>query len=180
MNYVQNDYRHTKTAYRALTLSGIALVSAALSTVILPFVLSPIALIFAHLSKGRTKSKHFAARAASVMAILALILNFLIIGFTIYKFNHDEAYRAKIDSLFVQMYGVTMEEYTNQALEAAGISVDENGVVTFVDPTTNTNNESTNTDSTNIETTEDTTNTDSSNTDTNNDDTTDLIAKDGE
>ena len=176
MNYVQNDYRHTKTAYRALTLSGIALISAALSTVILPFVLSPIALIFAHLSKGRTKSKHFAARAASVMAILALILNFLIIGFTIYKFNHDEAYRAKIDSLFVQMYGVTMEEYTNQALEAAGISVDENGVVTFVDPTTNTNNESTNTESTN----EDTTNTDSSNTDTNNDDTTDLIAKDGE
>ena len=109
MNYVQNDYRHTKTAYRALTLSGIALISAALSTVILPFVLSPIALIFAHLSKGRTKSKHFAARAASVMAILALILNFLIIGFTIYKFNHDEAYRAKIDSLFVQMYGVTIE-----------------------------------------------------------------------
>lgn len=178
MNYVQNDYRHTKTAYRALTLSGIALVSAALSTVILPFVLSPIALIFAHLSKGRTKSKHFAARAASVMAILALILNFLIIGFTIYKFNHDEAYRAKIDSLFVQMYGVTMEEYTNQALEAAGISVDENGVVTFVDPsTTTTNNESTNIETTN----EDTTNTDSSNTDTNNDDTTDdLIAKDGE
>ena len=154
MNYVQNDYRHTKTAYRALTLSGIALVSAALSTVILPFVLSPIALIFAHLSKGRTKSKHFAARAASVMAILALILNFLIIGFTIYKFNHDEAYRAKIDSLFVQMYGVTMEEYTNQALEAAGISVDENGVVTFVDPSaTTTNNESTNNESTNSETT---------------------------
>ena len=133
MNYVPNDYRHTKTAYRALTLSGISLVSAALSTVILPFVLSPIALIFAHLSKGRTKAKHFAANAATIMAVLALILNCFIIGHTIHKFNTDAKYREEINSFFVQMYGMTMEEYTTQMLQSAGITVDENGVVTVTE-----------------------------------------------
>lgn len=149
MNYIQNDYRHSKTAYRALTISGISLVSAALNTILLPFILSPIALIFAHLSKGRTKSGHFAAKAASVLAVLALILNSLIIGYTIHKFVNDDEYKAKINSTFTQMYGMTMEEYTAQALQSAGISIDENGYVTIVDPSTITdNNDSSDTEST--------------------------------
>lgn len=123
MKYVEQQAKHSKTAYRALTLSGISLVSAALSVVFLPFILSPLAIIFSHLSKGRLKTKHFAAQAATVIAILALILNTAIIGITVYRYKYDPVYRANIESIFVASTGMTVDEYTNYLLETSGVTL---------------------------------------------------------
>ena len=87
MEYVKSETKHSKTAYSALTVSGISFVSAILGVFFMPFILSPIALILSHLSKGRLKVRHFAAQAATVVAILAFILNCGMIAFGIYKYR---------------------------------------------------------------------------------------------
>ncbi len=116
MNYVNPESKHTKTAYRALTISGISILSALLSIFFLPFILSPIAIILSHLSKGRLKTRHIAAQAATVVAVAALILNTAIVGATLYKFNTDPVYKARLNVVFERMYGVTVDEYTETIL----------------------------------------------------------------
>ena len=125
MEYIKPEYKHSKTAYRALTLSGISLLSAFLSVVFLPFILSPIAMIMSHLSKGRTKSKHRAAQAATVLAIIALIVNSVIIGYSVNKFKNDPEYRAKLDSVVQSLYGMSLDEYTNSLLNDLGVTLPE-------------------------------------------------------
>lgn len=116
MNYVNPESKHSKTAYRALTISGISILSALLSVFFLPFILSPIAMILSHLSKGRLKTRHIAAQAATVIAVIALILNTAIVGVTLYKFNTDPVYKARLNVVFERMYGVTVDEYTETIL----------------------------------------------------------------
>lgn len=117
MEYVNNNTNHTKTAYRALTVSGISFVSAALGIFIIPFILSPIAMIFSHLSKGRLKTRHFAAQAATVIAILSFILNGVMIGISVYKFNTDPEVRGKINSMMESVYGISLDEYTESIMD---------------------------------------------------------------
>ena len=112
MEYIKSETKHSKTAYSALTVSGISFVSAILGVFFMPFILSPIALILSHLSKGRLKVRHFAAQAATVVAILAFILNCGMIAFGIYKIQNDPTVRGKYDAVMQEMYGMTLDEYT--------------------------------------------------------------------
>ena len=123
MEYVNIKPKHSKTACRALTVSGISILSALLGLAFMPFILSPIALIISHLSKGRLKSKHIAAQAATVIAILALIINTLMMGFTVYKIKYDPAYRQKINDFMVSVYGMSLDEYTDMIINDTRITL---------------------------------------------------------
>ena len=123
MEYVKSEAKHSKTAYRALTFSGVSFLSAVLGIPFLPFILSPIAMIFSHLSKGRLKTRHFAAQAASVIAVLAIIVNIAMVGFTVYRYQTDPAVRNKINSIMESYYGMTMEEYTETLLNETRITL---------------------------------------------------------
>ena len=83
----------------------------------MPFILSPIALIISHLSKGRLKARHFAAQAATVVAVLAFILNCAMIAFGIYKLQNDPVVRGRYDAVMQEMYGMTLDEYTAMVTE---------------------------------------------------------------
>ncbi len=121
MNYVQPESKHAKCAYRALTLSGISFFAAILNTLFLPFILSPIALIFSHLSKGRLKSKHIAAQAATVISILALIVNIVMIGFNFYRFQYDESFKNELNEASQALYGISFEQYEKDLLSSLGL-----------------------------------------------------------
>lgn len=123
MEYVKSEAKHSKTAYRALTFSGVSFLSAVLGIPFLPFILSPIAMIFSHLSKGSLKTRHFAAQAASVIAVLAIILNLAMTAFTIYRYQNDPAVHNKINSIMESYYGMTMEEYTETLLNETRITL---------------------------------------------------------
>ncbi len=113
MEYVQIEAKHSKTAYRALTFSGVSFLSAVLGIYFLPFILSPIAMIFSHLSKGRLKTRHFAAQLATVISILAILLNFGMIGYSLYKYKTDPAVRNKVNAIMENTYGMSLDEYTD-------------------------------------------------------------------
>ena len=123
MEYVKSEAKHSKTAYLALTFSGVSFLSAVLGIPFLPFILSPIAMIFSHLSKGRLKTRHVAAQAASVLAVLAIILNLAMTAFTIYRYQNDPAVHNKINSIMESYYGMTMEEYTETLLNETRITL---------------------------------------------------------
>ena len=123
MDYVNPESKHSKTAYRALTLSGISFLSAALSIVFIPFILSPVAMILSHLSKGRMKTRHIAAQAATVIAILSLILNCAVIGFTVYKVYTDPVYKSRLNVAFERMCGMSIDEYNELIMNDLRISL---------------------------------------------------------
>lgn len=110
MDYVKPETKHFKSAYTALTISGLSFLSAIMNTVFFPFILSPIAIILSALSRGRLKEKHFAAQAATVIAIIAMILNVLLMGFTLYRYQTDTVYRVAQNAQFKEMYGITIDE----------------------------------------------------------------------
>lgn len=121
MKYVELEPKHSKCAYRALTISGLSFVAAILNTIILPFILSPIAIILSHLSKGRLKEKHISAQAATVIAILSLILHIVLLGMKFFTFYQNGILMDDLNSATQTLYNETFEEYTNDILEELGI-----------------------------------------------------------
>lgn len=125
MEYTDIKAKHSKTAYRALTVSGISFVSAILGVFFLPPILSPIAMIISHLSKGRLKTRHFAAQAATVVAIIAFIINSVMIGFSLYRLQTDPEARAQLSTVLEKAYGMTLDEYTEMVNEEIRVLIPE-------------------------------------------------------
>ncbi len=116
MEYVKSETKHSKTAYRALTISGLSFLSAVFGLIIFPFFLSPIAMIFSHLSKGRLKARHFAAQLATVIAILAYIINIGMIAYGVYTFQNDAYARNRFNTMLENVYGMSLDEYTEMII----------------------------------------------------------------
>ena len=128
MEYVKSETKHVKTAYSALTVSGISFVSAVLGVFFMPFILSPIAMIISHLSKGRLKTRHFAAQAAVVVAIIAFIINGGMIALGVYKFKTDPEIRNKYNTAMQEMYGMSLDEYFQTLQEQFSVTLPETNV----------------------------------------------------
>ena len=125
MEYVKSETKHVKTAYAALSLSSISIISAVLSVFPIPIVLSPIAMIISHLSKGRMKVRHFAAQAATLVAILAFIINGGMIALGVYKFKTDPQVRNRYNAVMQEMYGMSFDEYLANVKEEISIMLPE-------------------------------------------------------
>ena len=128
MEYVKSEAKHAKTAYSALTVSGLSFVSAVLGVFFMPFILSPIAMIISHLSKGRLKTRHFAAQAALVVAILAFILNCGMMALGIYKIKNDPEVRGRYDAIMQEMYGMSLDEYFQTLQDELSVTLPETNV----------------------------------------------------
>jgi len=125
MEYKKIEAKHSKTAYSALSLSGLSLVSAALGVFFMPFILSPIAMIISHLSKGRLKARHFAAQAATILAILAFIINIGMMALGIYKIQNDPEVRNRYNAVMQEMYGMSFDEYMQNIKDEISIILPE-------------------------------------------------------
>ena len=125
MEYVKSEAKHSKTAYSALTVSGLSFLSAVLGLSLFPFILSPIAMIISHLSKGRMKVRHFAAQAATLVAILAFIINGGMIALGVYKFKTDPQVRNRYNTVMQEMYGMSFDEYLANVKEEISIILPE-------------------------------------------------------
>jgi len=126
MEYVKSETKHVKTAYSALTVSVISIISAILNVVYLPFILSSIAIIISHISKGRLKTRPVPAQAATVIAILAIILHIAFLGFYIYQIQNNPVYINAMDQITREMNGMTFEEYYNSIMESMNVSIPQN------------------------------------------------------
>lgn len=118
MNYINSEVKHNKCAGKALVISGLAMLSAILQTVFLPFILAPIAMILSHISKGRTKSRPNAAKVATLISIGALFVNVFIIGFNVYLYYNNADYRNQLNQTYESMTGMTLEEYYEDLLSS--------------------------------------------------------------
>ena len=125
MEYVKTEAKHAKTAYSALTVSGLSFVSAVLGVFFMPFILSPIAMIISHLSKGRLKTRHF---AAVVVAIIAFIINGCMIALGVYKFKTDPEIRNRYNTAMQEMYGMTLDEYFQTLQDQFSVTLPETNV----------------------------------------------------
>ena len=128
MEYVKSEAKHSKTAYSALTVSGLSFLSAVLGLSLFPFILSPIAMIISHLSKGRMKVRHFAAQAATLVAILAFIINGGMIALGVYKFKTDPQVRNRYNTVMQEMYGMSLDEYFQTLQEQFSVTLPETNV----------------------------------------------------
>lgn len=116
MNPTQPNYRHIIMAKTAGTCAFLAIITTLFGTMIFPYILGGLAIIFAVLSKGSTAKYQFKAKTAMLLACIALICNTAYIGFIYYNVMYNEEYRQQLDNTMEQIYGMSMEEYTNEIL----------------------------------------------------------------
>ena len=82
-------------------------------------------MIISHLSKGRMKVRHFAAQAATLVAILAFIINGGMIALGVYKFKTDPQVRNRYNTVMQEMYGMSFDEYLANVKEEISIMLPE-------------------------------------------------------
>lgn len=81
-------------------------------TVVFPFILGSLAIIFAILSKGSSLRMDSITKTATAVALSGIVLTTALTGAKAYRLVTDEEYRAEVSSEFERINGFTLEEYT--------------------------------------------------------------------
>lgn len=113
MNTSETNHQHFIMAKTAGTFAFAAVITALFGTMILPFILGGLSIIFAVLSKGKNYTYQLNAKIALIASCIALIGNTAYTGFAFYNVFFNEEYREQLDETFEKMYGMSMEEYTS-------------------------------------------------------------------
>lgn len=113
MNTSEPNYRHFIMAKSARTFAFLAVITALFGTMIFPFILGGLSIIFAVLSKGNTARYQLNAKVALIVSCIALIGNTAYTGFAFYNLFYNEEYQEQLDETFQQLYGMSLEEYTS-------------------------------------------------------------------
>lgn len=113
MNGSEINYRHIIMARTARTCAFFAAITALLGTMIFPFILCGLSIIFATLSRGKNLKYQMSAKIALIVSCITLIGNTAYIGVVAYNLNYNTEYRQQLDETFEQIYGMNMEEYTS-------------------------------------------------------------------
>lgn len=120
-----NNYKApgSNMASVAMILGIGAIVTALMMTVYFPFILGSIAIVLALLSKGSFAKMQSKAKAGIICSVIALLLNFGIIGysFNIIFHNPDLIMDTAImyDEMIEEMYGIPAEELLGESMEDA-------------------------------------------------------------
>ena len=122
MNHSEPNYHHIMMAKTARTCAFCAVITALFGTMIFPFILGGLSIIFAVLSKGNTARYQFNAKMAILVSCLAIGGNTLYTGLVVYNVFFNEAYRQELNETFEKIYGMDMEEYTNYMLSLPATS----------------------------------------------------------
>lgn len=123
MTFTEPEYYHIKLARTAKTLSFIAIITALLQTVIFPYILGGLSIIFAVISKGRNKHYQLNAKLAILISVGVLFLNTLFVGITTYNLFFNEAFKEQLNTTTQELYNMDFDEYVNQIYGAYGIEM---------------------------------------------------------
>lgn len=118
MEYLKNDRKNIKAATVSSIVSGASLISNFLGFGILSPILSPLAVIFAFLSKGKTKKMSIAAHMSILTSILAVVFYVFSLIFMLYNMLYNNEYRRvfrdSMNTTCHALYGMSYFEYTDE------------------------------------------------------------------
>lgn len=118
MEAMEKELAYAERLEKAAWRLGIAaILSTFLIPVVLPFALGSIAIVFAVLSKGRSRKMSRRGKLAVLLGCLAMGLNIAYVLYTagtVYKMMSDPSGRQEISDLLYRMYGMTLDEFLSQ------------------------------------------------------------------
>lgn len=100
-------------ARTSLVVAIVSIISVMVFPVFLPYILAPIAITMAILSKGGQRSAPRPAGIAAILSVVALILNTIVIAYvfyTIVRALQDPSLQSQLDDYLYQHYGLTLQE----------------------------------------------------------------------
>lgn len=112
---VQNKGRAFSTA--ALVLGFISISTTMMMTVWFPYIFGALAVLFAILSCGEQLHMDAKARIGARTAVLAMIINTILIIAVVYAFYTDENLRNAFYQSFENVYGMSFEDFMNALRE---------------------------------------------------------------
>jgi hypothetical protein len=113
MTYSPSD-RLSRTA---MSLAVLAIFSILSFPVVAPYILGSLSLVLAVLSKGGSEVYPRRSKIATIVAIVALVLNTLMLVYSVIYFNrvlHDPVLQEQFSQTLYRMYGMTLEEFLGQ------------------------------------------------------------------
>ena len=98
------------------TFASAALVTGVLSlltssSILGGIVFGSLAIIFAFISKADNLKMPPKGRLAVNVGIIGIVTTIALLGNSIYSYHHDPAYKKNVDSAFIQMYGMSCEQF---------------------------------------------------------------------
>lgn len=94
----------------AMVLGISAIVSAFMMTVYFPFILGGISIVMALLSKGHEPKMVPKAKLGIICSVIGLVLNFVIVGSSVYTIISDEATFRQFDKMYEYIYGESFSD----------------------------------------------------------------------
>ena len=116
-----------RLAGTAFFMSILSLLGAVLVTVILPYLLAPIAIVLAVLSRGGAGKMEKSARRAVLIGWIAILVNTAMIGGNYYILLHDAQAREQANRLMRQLYGYSFDDMLALIEQQYGISLGATG-----------------------------------------------------
>lgn len=120
-------HKGKQMAGAAFFLSIAALLGTLLMTVVLPYVLAPVAAVLALLSRGEERRMEAAARRAAIISAVALAVNTAMIGGSYYMLLTDAGMRETANRMTRQMYGYSFDDVLELLERQYGIDLGANG-----------------------------------------------------
>ena len=105
-------------------------------TVIIPYILAPVSIVLAVISKSDDRKISKMSRNAVILSVIALVANTAIVGTTYYSMFTNPELRQQVNSVAEQMYGYSLDDLIEAAEQETGIDLDGNGVVGTVESAT--------------------------------------------
>ncbi|WP_165443999.1 hypothetical protein [Lachnoclostridium sp. Marseille-P6806] len=120
-------HKGKQMAGTAFFLSIAALLSTLLMTIVLPYVLAPVAVVLAFLSRGEARRMEAAARRAAIISAVALAVNTVMVGGSYYVLFTDAGMRETANRMTRQMYGYSFDDMLELLEQQYGIDLGANG-----------------------------------------------------
>lgn len=114
MDYKEPEYHHYRLSRLANSLAFAAFFAAMFRTIIFPYILAPLSILFAVLSKGKLKKSLLGSKIAIWISCFTLIFNTAFCGYSYYILTTPSKYREQVDQMFEQVYGETFDEYLEE------------------------------------------------------------------
>lgn len=99
-----------KLAQASMVLGIVAVLTAVSGTVYLPFLFGGVGIILAILSKGYSNTLPTKALVGIIACIASLILNFFILGSTLYLVFNVPEYQQQFNQIYEQFYGESLDD----------------------------------------------------------------------
>lgn len=119
-NQYNIDEPGSSFATAAMVLGIISIVTSFTFTVYPPFMLGSIAIVLALLSKGKRPKLLSKARTGVICAVSGLVLNTIIVTFSMVLLFTNPDVRAEVNKTFEKQYGMSFDEMWEEIMEQNG------------------------------------------------------------